>query len=87
MPSVKKISLDKPVEVRMEDGPEVFFVTVYKNGSIQIRPKGARDPEATVFVIVGSVYKRAQLRRAEADKPKRRRPVRRGMLGLERRGA
>lgn len=81
----KKVGLERRVEVRMDDGGEVYFLTLYKNGAIEIRPKGARDPDATVTVTAGQVYRTALLNRASTNKPRRRRPVSRGMLATERR--
>jgi hypothetical protein len=85
MADTKKVSMTKPVELRVGGGAEVYFLTVYENGAMEIRPKGARDPEATVKVTVDGTYQRALLLRAKADKPTRtRRTDRRGLLALER---
>ena len=79
MAEVKKIAPTKPVEVKVESGGEVFFVTVFKNGSLEVRPKGIRRPESTAITTVHSIYQRIIM---QASTNQRRRPVKRGLLSL-----
>ena len=82
---VKRIGLLKgPLEVRVEGSNGVYFLRIWKNGSLQIRPKGARKPEASALVTVGSVYRRALLLVAKEAKPQRRHSISRGMIATER---
>ena len=62
----KRIGLDKcPVELRVEGASGIFFVTIWRNGSLQIRPKGARGEESVGSTTIGSVYRRAILQQSE----------------------
>ena len=82
MQSVKNISLgSKPVRVRVDDGGRVYFITLYQNGTIQIRPKGARKSGSTVFLGTAATYKKSLLARAKVIKPK---PITRGLVSTER---
>ena len=54
----KRVSLDRRVEGRMGEGDGVYFVTLYKNGQLEIRPKGGRG-ESTKVVDVDSIYQDA----------------------------
>lgn len=85
LPDVKRISLtSRPVEVRVESGEQVYFLKIWRNGSLQIRPKGARKPEAAATTTVHSVYRHTLW--AIARGTVRRKPISRGMLATERRG-
>jgi hypothetical protein len=67
-------------------GPEneVYFMECFpREGTISLRPKGARDGEAVVRVSAGQVYRWAM--KARADATKRRKTVRRGTLDFQRR--
>ena len=84
----KRIGLtQRPAQVRVESGKQVYFVTIWKNGSLQIRPKGSRKLDATVHVAVDQVYRATLIRHAVGTKPARRRPVSRGMIATERRSS
>jgi hypothetical protein len=87
LPDTKKVSLTtRPVEVRVESGGDIFFVKIWKNGSLQIRPKGARKAESVALTTVSSIYQRALLVAAQAARPKRKKTVSRNLLATERRG-
>lgn len=83
---VKRISVkNKPAEIRMQDGDEVYFVTV-RERTLEIRPSRARAAGSTVFVTIGQVYRRALTVRAQAEKPTRKtRKVSRSLLSTEKR--
>lgn len=81
----RKVAVSVPTQVRIGKAGDVYFVTIYPNGELEIRPKGSRKPESTVTVTTHSVYQNALLRRAKAAKPARKRPTTRGLLSLERR--
>ena len=66
------------------DGGKVFFVTVFRDGLIHIRPSRASDDSA-VTVTVDGTYKAALMRKARAETKPRRKPIARGLLSLERR--
>lgn len=85
--TIKDISVaEKPARIRVEDeSGDVYFITIFKTGALQIRPKGTRSAGSEVFVTVGQVYRNGLMRRAQAEKPKRRRPVSRGLVSTERR--
>jgi hypothetical protein len=61
-------------------GEEVFFVTLHKNGDMEIRPKGARAGDSTVIVTVKAIYERAMINRTRSEKPRRTRKVRRSSM-------
>ncbi len=74
---------NKPRKLRV--GPasgQVYFINVFPNGEIEIRPKGARDPDATVVVTVDGVYQAALIRRSKRGRV--RRTDSRDLLALQR---
>lgn len=85
MAATKRIGLDKPVEVRMTEAEGEEYMVIIRERTLEIRPKRSRKDGSTVFVTIGSVYRRALMQRAREETPKRRRPVSRGMLATERR--
>ena len=58
------------------------FVVTLEADAVTIRPKRARDPEATVSVSWDRIYQNALLSRARGSATRsRRRRVKRGLLG------
>ena len=88
MADVKKILPTKPVEVKVESHGQIYFVTVFKNGALKIRPKGARNPEAVAITSADSIYRRTMIAAAHDVKKTFRRnvAVQRGLLATERKG-
>lgn len=85
----RKVAVPKSTEVRLpasgrDEGRQVYFVTLHPTGEVEIRPARSRDPSATVHLTIDGIYQGALLRRARADKPKRKQRVTRGLLALER---
>ena len=70
-----------------KEGEPIYFITVFPSGEIEIRPKSARNPDATVVITVDGAYQSALVRRAKAEKRPRRKPISRGLLSLEKRGS
>lgn len=80
-PSIRKIGLAKPIEVRMGSGDKVFFVTLYKNGDVEIRPRHSRDPDAVAVTTIEAVYKKILMSRvAPIKKSGRKRTMRRSSM-------
>lgn len=87
MADVKKILPTKPIQVKVNSQGQIYFITIYANGSLKIRPKGARRLDATAITSVGSVYRRILIVQArDLSTTGRARSVQRGLLSTERRG-
>lgn len=84
----RKSSITQSTQVRLpaqgrERGSPVYFVTLHPTGELEIRPKGTRNPDAVVTVTVDGLYQGALIRKARAQSA-RRKPIKRGLLHLER---
>jgi len=82
MTKTKKVSADRPVEVRVESEGEVYFVTLWKDGVIRIRPKGSRAADSTAMSSVGGMYRRIKMAEAKTTVKSR---ISRNLLKTEKR--